>query len=140
MDKRTLQADDTIVECALCHDKGVFATLVHIDEHGAEELKLTVCDDCEHGKTFYQAKQGFHFKLVNAMVINVMPDTVFELDEDNWVHNMRTSLHEIKFSSPINTIEHLIERITDEKAISGNDTNDTDDVVASPKPIDSESV
>lgn len=113
-------------ECGLCHGKGVFATLVHIDGHGDEELVLTVCTDCEHGKTFYEAKRGFHFKLVNAMVINVMPDTMFELDEDNWVHNMVTSKHEIKLSAPIDFIQAHLTKVGNDDKHDTSDMGDTD--------------
>ena len=100
-------------ECTLCYGKGVFATLVHINEHGNEEVKLTFCTDCEHGKTFYIAHDPFHFKIVEQFIVKIMAETWLELDEDGWVHNMRTTKDGIKFSSPLKTIEHLVEEHID---------------------------
>ena len=114
-------------ECTLCYGKGVYATLVHIDEHGNEEVVFTFCTDCEHGKTFYETEKGFHFKLVEAMVINVMPETMFELDEDAWVHNMRTSIHEIKFSAPLDFIKQHLTKVGEDdeqtSILSSGNTN-----------------
>lgn len=96
--------------CGTCKGTGVNAT--RIDDNDHYYYKCPECGGTE--VTHYVAKKGFHFKLVDAMVINVEPDTWFRLDDDGWVHSIRSHGLEIRLSAPMKFIRHHLTKVEDD--------------------------